>query len=579
MSASHSNRRIPTVQTARVSSKGQQSIPTQLDWGKTVAELDNLDIRQTFCEQGEKGHELEYRQEIKNLVTFCEQQLRAGDPIEVLLTYDADRFSRNDSIDTNAVLSDLRKYGVTRIRHGAGWIDLNNDMDRVMFNLTQDLKNAAFCPGHSRRVLDGQAKQAREGYWMGGPAPFGYRIQGGKLVPGPEEEVKWAKWIFATYATGKSSLRKLARELDDHGVKPPGKAKRWRDATIWVILHNRTYIGDYIWNDRHQGKFNRLAGGQVVTSNLGEREQARRRSGRKHLPVETNALEDRIFIPGCYPAIVDLTIFDNVQRLMPGKQTKTAPARTNIWPLSGMLYCGHCGAPLWGKPDSGHQKGRKTPVRQRLICSSRKEDAANANPLCGRADLHEVLRRVVLILQKHLGNREAVAAIRDEVTRKASTARGDLESQFREVNNRIAELDRKIAADADTYLDTPPELRSEVGKAMSRRKTERETLDTRRETILGQIRATAMKADEERIDRAVSLVGELHDLLDVAKWPLLRDALQSLLARVECFFELLPDKRPNRSKMPRQRPRWMLRRVELTLHPNLGQLAQYGRLQ
>ena len=44
----------------------------------------------------------------------------------------------------------------------------------------------------------GKIKRIQQGFWMGGPPPFGYEIQGKKLIPQTEEK-KWLKFIYESY--------------------------------------------------------------------------------------------------------------------------------------------------------------------------------------------------------------------------------------------------------------------------------------------------------------------------------------------------------------------------------------------
>ena len=55
----------------------------------------------------------------------------------------------------------------------------------------------------TERFRLGKLKRVREGGWMGGPPPFGYKLVDSQLVPN-EDEVGWVKFIFEQYRSGSS---------------------------------------------------------------------------------------------------------------------------------------------------------------------------------------------------------------------------------------------------------------------------------------------------------------------------------------------------------------------------------------
>src|SRR5262249_14409190 len=140
MSSIHSMN-LRGVLYARVSEKDQTSVPDQIAWGAAACEREGIELAATFSDQGVRGGEIAHRAGLQEAVEFCAREFRAGRRIDLLLVWDPDRLSRANSLHTAAVLADLYDCGVGRLlTNSEGWIDLNSDIDRVLFNLRQDLQ-------------------------------------------------------------------------------------------------------------------------------------------------------------------------------------------------------------------------------------------------------------------------------------------------------------------------------------------------------------------------------------------------------------------------------------------------------
>ncbi len=106
-----------------------------------------------------------------------------------------------------------------------------------------------------RNSLAGKERAAREGKWMGGRPPYGYRIEQKRLVI-YEPEAELVREIFRLYTSGAHALRPLAQLLNARGTPSPNSRRaaepysRWEFSTLTVLLRNRTYTGKYYWRKR-----------------------------------------------------------------------------------------------------------------------------------------------------------------------------------------------------------------------------------------------------------------------------------------------------------------------------------------
>jgi DNA invertase Pin-like site-specific DNA recombinase len=168
-----------------------------------------VDLAAEFDDPGIPGSEIERRPGLAQLLAWC-----ASHDAQAVVCWDADRLSRADSIKTSAVLNTLMQSGVTRILTHEGWIDLEDDTDRLLFNIRQDLGRAAYSKSLSRNVTRSAIERARRGLWVAGRPPYGYRIgDDGRLALGDPAMVETVRWIFRQYATTADSCGEICRKL------------------------------------------------------------------------------------------------------------------------------------------------------------------------------------------------------------------------------------------------------------------------------------------------------------------------------------------------------------------------------
>jgi DNA invertase Pin-like site-specific DNA recombinase len=105
------------------------------------------------------------------LLAYCEARAES-DPPAAVVVWDGDRLSRADSIRTAVVLDRLITAGVSKLLTADGWIDLESDIDRLMFNLKQVLSRAAYSKNLSKNVTRSALRRAQEGRWVCARPPY-----------------------------------------------------------------------------------------------------------------------------------------------------------------------------------------------------------------------------------------------------------------------------------------------------------------------------------------------------------------------------------------------------------------------
>jgi site-specific DNA recombinase len=549
------------VGDARVSTPDQKSVPEQVEWIKADARSIDGELVDVFTAHGLSGSEIQHRLDLQQVRECVERELKTGRPLNTLSTWDGKRFSRADLLDTMSELKWLRDHGIRWIRTSEGEVDLYNPHDRLLLGIRQEAEYAAQPRANSRDVLRSMAARARAGFWQGGRAPFGYRIEGGRLVFGPDEEVELVKWIFFTMRDTATNPMRIARVLQSRGCKPP-KGQRWDRETVRAILENRHYLGHYVWNKRHAGKHHKLVGGQVQPDeDLQTREQARRARGLKSLPNVVNSDEDVVYVPNVYPAIIDQDTFDAVQVKLNAKDRPCSPAREQVWPLGGLLVCAHCGQNVFCRGSNQRKPSGKTYKYKRVVCGNRVRYGKEACPQSRRVDHGSVLREVIRLLQEHLGDDGALAALREVVLRRAAQRSDELEKERETLTRNREDVVRLVAKGQKRLLEVDADMVADVQAGIREQKKILADVEERLEAVKAELAAAPATADAIRVDRALALVKSLHLLVELADQTGLKNALAGLLERVELSFE------PHEDGTPRKGPK-----VILTLHPMFANL-------
>jgi DNA invertase Pin-like site-specific DNA recombinase len=535
----------------------EESVADQLAWIERVSRVEGISLARVFTDDGIPGDVMN-RPGLLDLLAYVDSEFFAGRQFDALVVWDLDRLSRATSLRTATIHARLFDAGITRILTKDGWTDLSSATDLLLMNVRANFQDSGYVRSLSGNVLRTVLKKAKEGKRNGGRIPLGYRPSGDdSLVLGPAEEVELVRWIFTTYATKDLSTTDIARDLESRGVKTPRGAKHWRANSVRTILTNRAYLGEFVWFDRHTGKYHTIKDGDVrPADDKTAREQEQRRKGLKNLPSRKTP-ESRIVVPDAHPAIIDAATFDAVAARLATNSQRRGAANLTHWPLAGMMCCAHCKSPLWCVP-SWNGNGNRV---RRVICGRHKALGPGACPGGGSLYYEDVLRRVVTLLVEQLGSPEARGALRERIERQANRRRADLERDRaalqREADRRQAEVNTATRR----LLLIPEALYSGACEEVERMKAELAGVRARLGVVQDEQRQT-VGIDQDRAARALALVADLPKLLREEYEGDLRDALRALVAEVKVSFQRTCHVRSTRGK-----PLYVLGGVEVVLVP------------
>ena len=283
----------------------------------------NLRLVDIYIDDGYSGTNFD-RPEFKRMIN----DILKG-KINMVITKDMSRLGR-DYIGTGEL---IEKFFPT---HGVRYIAVTDNIDTYLDNSNNDIApfkaimNDMYAKDISKKIKSSLRAKQKEGKWVGGRTPFGYKQDPNnknKLIIF-EEQADVVRRIFDMCLEG-LSFYKIALRLTNEKVKTPAEYYSfewknnyyinyglWNAKTIRDILTNRMYIGDLVQNKRNKVNY-------------------------KVKKIIKNNPENYIVVENTHEAIIKKEIFYEVQNRIPKNVGRNEKKETHL--LDGLLYCGDCG--------------------------------------------------------------------------------------------------------------------------------------------------------------------------------------------------------------------------------------------
>ena len=350
---------------------------------------------------------------------------------DTIVYEDLSRLTR-DIADAAMLLRELNHRGVwlLGVSDGTDSRDKNGTLN-VMFRAFQA---QTYLWDLSDKTLRGLEGRARAGLSTGG-LPFGYdsqpmldssgRSAGSRIVIN-EAQAAIVQRIYEMYRNGNSPAS-IAGQLNAEHIETPRKSRNrqpgWFALTIRFILRNESYIGLWSFKKRQWAK-------DPGTNN-------RRYTKRDDSEVMRSARPDLRIIDEAVWRQVQARIAELQSKQSGGKPTSAvALARRTTHPLSGLLECGVCGAPMvfTGGSSAGY-----------YVCNSHKKRRMCSNVKHYREEF--VQKHVLAEIRRRFRNYESSEYLRKRIAallgEQERSARAEKEQRIRELestNGRIRNL-------------------------------------------------------------------------------------------------------------------------------------------
>jgi site-specific DNA recombinase len=337
----------------------------------------------------------------------------------------------------------------------------------------------------------GKLAKARRGLLTHDPRLYGYRyVPGeGRLEIDEAEAAVYRR--MAEMALAGASPEAIADRLNAEGVPCP-RGSKWYRATVRRILKNPAYAGT-MWLNRwcSEGRKAARQRGQKAAQRLRPRED---------------------WVPVSIPALISREAWEALQRSLAGMKKGRRGGRVRSYPLSGLLRCGLCGAPMWGfRGGRSNSKGYRY-----YVCScawprgnkDRREPRPACPSGCHRADALE--EAVWSRVRAWLEDPEALA--RDARQEGAAEA---AEAEAASLKRRLAQVERERERAFEAYRRGLVDL-GLFEDAMGRLGAEKAALEARLAGLEEAKKAAALV--EQGAEALRELAREIAGRLDELDW-------------------------------------------------------------
>lgn len=321
MSSDQQNKRSPAQQEEMV-----REILKRMNYPWTII--------QVYSDKAKSGRRLRNRPDYNKMLSELKAKVV---PAKFVLVDTIERFGRVDNLE--AIRRDLyHRYGVVVLSADRYFDDPNSPQGRAT-TMMESFRAAEDSRIKRHNVIRGKRDAILQGYWPGGPVPFGLRLnvvatetRGGREIRHHSlvhHEVKAAivKSVFAKSLRNPSmGQEKLARWLNrraniSDGLKPfhPDTVGRW--------LKNPIYYGELIWAEHTTGIVDDLR------------------------ILERNPEDEVLRVPNFCEPIVEKCQFDEIAAFRRRRRTNghssNGGQRDGIgmvyaYMLTGLVRCGHC---------------------------------------------------------------------------------------------------------------------------------------------------------------------------------------------------------------------------------------------
>ncbi|HGD6082336.1 TPA: FGGY-family carbohydrate kinase [Streptococcus agalactiae] len=302
------------------------SLEAQKSRMKAFAIYNDYEIVGEYEDAGKSGKSIEGRIQFNRMM----EDIKSGkDGVSFVLVFKLSRFARN-AADVLSTLQIMQDYGVNLICVEDG-IDSSKDAGKLMISV---LSAVAEIERENIRIqtMEGRIQKAREGKWNGGFAPYGYKLEDGKLFINEEEAVA-IRTIFDQYVNTTIGANGLSKYLENHGIRKiprqNGKNPLFDAGLIRKILKNPVYNGKIAFGRRTLEK---------VHGTRNEYKQVEQ--------------DEYLISEGIHEAIVSDEVWQAAQVKLKSQAkkyehvNKGKDIRTHL--LSGIVKCPICGVGMFG---------------------------------------------------------------------------------------------------------------------------------------------------------------------------------------------------------------------------------------
>lgn len=313
---------------------------------------------------------------------------------DYVIVWKLDRFARNRYDSANYKY----KLKQNNVRVLSAMENIGESDESIILEAVLEASAEYYSRDLSKKVTRGMRETAMKGGFLGGVPPLGYKVVDKEIIF-DEPKATYVKYAFEQYAQGVSK-KEILQVLTNKGIKN-ARGKPLTPSSLQGTFKNRKYTGEY----------------------------------------ETNGI-----VMHNYPKLIDNKLFNKVQDRLKEKTHAPAASKAKVdYLLQGKAFCGHCGIRMIG--ESGRGKGGN--VYHYYACSTKKKQHTcdKINERKEAVEIYVVEQTLEYVLAPE--RIEVIAqAVIDEYEKEFNG------TQIKELERRIAKIDRELDKYADTILET-----------------------------------------------------------------------------------------------------------------------------
>jgi len=268
------------------------------------------ELADIYADEGLTGTAAEKRDDFNRLVADC-----GRGKIDHIIVKSVSRFARNTR-DCLHFVRALKRSGVSVYfeKESLNTAAMKDEFSLTMHGMAAQDESISI----SKNVKWGYKKRMERGEFITNTAPYGYRMENGKLVIN-EGEADLVRRIFGMYLSG-IGKQSIANILNAEGIYRSNGKGIWYMSAVTYILTNEKYVGNALL----QKFYTEDALPFRMKRNKGEHEQ--------------------YYIENTHEAIIGRDIFETAQKLHESKRIIRRSESEHL--LSRKIVCPDCGYPF-----------------------------------------------------------------------------------------------------------------------------------------------------------------------------------------------------------------------------------------
>ena len=400
---------------------------------------------------------------------------------QAVIVHKLDRFARDvgDSLQYERLLTDRNVELVSVMEK------LDSTPTGVLMKTIIAGINSFYVQNLAIEVSKGLKENAYQSKFTGGKPPLGYDIVDQKYVLN-EHEAEAVRMIYQLYDEG-FGYGEIINKLNAQGYQTKS-GNSFGKNSLYDLIRNERYKGVFVYNQHTKRKFN----------------GSRTRSCKKD--------EEIIRIPGGIPAIVSEDLWQRCNDRASTRSTGSISTASEMYLLTGLIYCGGCGAKMYGNARY------PAPNRAKLItyrCSTRQMKKGCDAKEIKRDTVEEF---VIEQLQRYLLNDQLIPEITAQlnayIQRNASNPQevANYQARLKELQHNKENLIDAISKTGlnDTFTQKLSEVEDEMASlaAMMDKSEKSQNMTTVTEEMvtqyIGSFKDYVLKRDKPQIKRMLA---------------------------------------------------------------------------